>query len=89
MHPALYAGQPISAILSITPTFHWAPTDNLTNQSYNMRFDVGELSTDWLVSGRKTGDFIAKVGAFMFIKVAIKNSNLTTFCRMVEHMRHI
>ena len=25
-----------------------------------MRFDIGELATDWLVSGRKTGDFVAK-----------------------------
>lgn len=26
-----------------------------------MRFDVEEMTKDWLVSGRKRGDFVAKV----------------------------
>lgn len=30
--------------------------------SYRMRFDIEEMSKDWLVSGRKRGDFIAVVG---------------------------
>lgn len=29
--------------------------------TYRMRFDVEELLSDWLVSGQKRGDFIAKV----------------------------
>ncbi|KAI0093548.1 trafficking protein particle complex subunit 10 [Irpex rosettiformis] len=60
--PPLYAGQPIAATLSITTTFHWAPIDHLSSKTYAMRFDIGELTTDWLVSGRKTGDFVAKDG---------------------------
>ncbi|KAI0341805.1 hypothetical protein BDW22DRAFT_1377071 [Trametopsis cervina] len=60
--PPLYAGQPISASLSITTAFHWSPTDHLTSKAYTMKFDIEELTTDWLVSGRKTGDFVAKDG---------------------------
>lgn len=56
----LYAGQPISAELSIRTSFHWS-SNRGENQTYRMRFDVEELVRDWLVSGRKRGDFIARV----------------------------
>ena len=57
----LYADQPISAILTITTSFHWAPAEDADKQAYVMRFDVEEMTKDWLVSGRKRGDFVAKV----------------------------
>lgn len=57
----LYAGQPISATLTIETSFHWAPLEDMTKESYLMRFDVEEMTKDWLVSGRKRGDFVAKV----------------------------
>ena len=57
--PPLYAGQPISAELTIETSFHWG--ENADGQAYRMRFDVEELVRDWLVSGRKRGDFMAKV----------------------------
>jgi trafficking protein particle complex subunit 10 len=59
--PPLYAGQPITAMLTIQTSFHWTPPEDSDKQSYVMRFDVEEMTKDWLVSGRKRGDFIAKV----------------------------
>ena len=57
----LYAGQPISALLTVNTSFHWAPPEDVKVQSYNMRYDIEDLTQDWLVSGRKRGDFVAKV----------------------------
>lgn len=59
--PPLYAGQPISATLTIETSFHWAPLEDMDKPSYRMRFDVEEMTKDWLVSGRKRGDFVSKV----------------------------
>lgn len=61
--PPLYAGQPIAAVLSIRTSFHWGPGSELSkkDKTYVMRFDVEELLKDWLVSGQKRGDFVAKV----------------------------
>ena len=61
MLPPLYAGQPISATLTIETSFHWAPVEDMDKKSYVMRFDVEEMTMDWLVSGMKRGDFVAKV----------------------------
>ncbi|KAI1794522.1 trafficking protein particle complex subunit 10 [Ganoderma leucocontextum] len=58
----LYAGQPISALLTVNTSFHWAPPEDTKVQSYNMRYDIEDLTQDWLVSGRKRGDFVAKDG---------------------------
>ncbi|PIL24147.1 hypothetical protein GSI_13900 [Ganoderma sinense ZZ0214-1] len=57
----LYAGQPISALLTVNTSFHWAPPEDVKVQRYNMRYDIEDLTQDWLVSGRKRGDFVAKV----------------------------
>ncbi len=59
--PPLYAGQPIAATLTVTASFGWAPAEDADHKSYVMRFDVEEMTKDWLVSGRKRGDFVAKV----------------------------
>ncbi|KIJ54451.1 hypothetical protein M422DRAFT_774766 [Sphaerobolus stellatus SS14] len=58
---SLYAGQPIAATLSIGSSFHWGGPSNqsLKDRSYGMRFDVKEVPNDWLISGRKKGDFLA------------------------------
>ncbi|KAG7452626.1 uncharacterized protein BT62DRAFT_939661 [Guyanagaster necrorhizus] len=53
-----YAGQPISAVLSIETSFHWDASGE-KDAEYRMRYDVEELVRDWLVSGRKRGDFSA------------------------------
>ncbi|KAF7304837.1 hypothetical protein MKEN_01197800 [Mycena kentingensis (nom. inval.)] len=57
---SLYAGQPIPAILTVHTSFHWGSSVNDKTRSYMMRFDVEEMVRDWLVSGRKRGDFPAK-----------------------------
>ena len=59
----LYAGQPIQVLLSINTSFHWGPGAHKgkKERTYKMRFDVEELLNDWLVSGQKRGDFLAKV----------------------------
>ncbi|KAI0831480.1 trafficking protein particle complex subunit 10 [Trametes gibbosa] len=56
----LYAGQPISALLTVHTSFHWSPPEDTKVDSYLMRYDIEDLTHDWLVSGRKRGDFVAK-----------------------------
>lgn len=60
---SLCAGQPVQALLSINTSFHWGPGgyEAKKEKTYRMRFDVEELLSDWLVSGQKRGDFLAKV----------------------------
>jgi len=59
----LYAGQPIPATLSVSTSFHWGgPGSQAMNEkNYGMRFDIREDPKDWLISGRKKGDFRAMV----------------------------
>ncbi|KAI0306635.1 hypothetical protein B0F90DRAFT_1691802 [Multifurca ochricompacta] len=58
--PPLYAGQPIPALLSIKTSFHWGKRQHASRKSYQMRFDIQEMVRDWLISGRKRGDFEAE-----------------------------
>ncbi|KAF9452305.1 hypothetical protein P691DRAFT_805187 [Macrolepiota fuliginosa MF-IS2] len=57
---SLYAGQPISAELRIDTSFHWGPSANDQDQEFVMRYNVEEIIRDWLVSGPKRGEFVAK-----------------------------
>ena len=59
----LYAGQPIPALISIHTSFHWGTRRDSGPKSYGMRFDIEEMVRDWLISGRKRGDFEAEVCA--------------------------
>jgi len=58
----IYAGQPIPATLVLKTSFHWAEKEG-KQPSYEMRYDVEERVKDWLLCGRKRGDFVATVGA--------------------------
>ncbi|KAJ7940762.1 trafficking protein particle complex subunit 10 [Mycena leptocephala] len=62
--PSLYAGQPIPAILTIHTSFHW-------DRAYMMRFDVEEMVREWLVSGRKRGDFAARDDATYSVPITL------------------
>ncbi|KAF5358539.1 hypothetical protein D9756_001945 [Leucocoprinus leucothites] len=57
---SLYAGQPISAELRIDTSFHWGPSANDRSQEFLMRYNVEETIRDWLISGPKRGEFVAK-----------------------------
>ena len=60
--PSLYAGQPISANLTIKTSFHWGGANqNDPARRYVLRFNVEEMVREWLVSGPKRGDFVATV----------------------------
>lgn len=59
--PPLYAGQPISANLTIFTTYHWGLSPSDTYRQYILRFNIEEMVREWLVSGPKRGDFVAKV----------------------------
>jgi len=59
--PSLYAGQPISANLTIHTLFHWGSSAGDTSKRFLLRFNVEEVIREWLVSGPKRGDFIATV----------------------------
>ncbi|KAG6336920.1 hypothetical protein ID866_2158 [Astraeus odoratus] len=56
----IYAGQPLSATLSVTTYLHWSDPES-KHQQYRMRYDVEERTKDWLISGRKRGDFSVQV----------------------------
>jgi len=60
--PSLYAGQPISASLTIHTSFHWGSSPSDSNKHYLLRFNIEEMAREWLVSGPKRGDFVAKDG---------------------------
>lgn len=58
----VYAGQAILCSLSISTSFRWdASNTDPKERLYQMQYDVEEMIRDWLVSGRKKGEFIAKV----------------------------
>lgn len=62
---ALYAGQPITATLSVHSSFHWGTSANDKERKYVMQYDVEEMVKEWLVSGKKRGTFIATVRVFL------------------------
>ena len=81
---SLYAGQPIQVLLSINTSFHWGPrTHEGKEKTYKMRFDVEELLDDWLVSGQKRGDFLARVRTVDRSSNSLLNCELgwRDFCR--------
>lgn len=59
--PSLYAGQPISANLTIKTSFHWGASQNDPTCRYVLRFNIEEVVREWLVSGPRRGDFLATV----------------------------
>lgn len=60
-----YAGQPINTTLTIQTSFHWGLRSEAAKKAeFKMRFDVDVPVVpvaDWLVCGRKRGEFFAKV----------------------------
>lgn len=58
---SIYAGQPVSARVEISTSFHWGSVKDQDAVEYSMRYAVQETVTDWLVSGHKRGDFTATV----------------------------
>ena len=62
--PPLFAGQPISAMVTVTTSFHWAPSEDAEMDHYLLRYDIQDMTGDWLVSGPKRGDFRAEVSSF-------------------------
>lgn len=68
---SLYAGQPISANLTIHTSFHWGSTAQDTGRRYNLRFNIEEMVREWLVSGPKRGDFIAMDGGIHVIPITL------------------
>jgi hypothetical protein len=60
--PSIYAGQPINATLIFKTSFHWAEKEG-KQRCYTMRYDVEERVKDWLLCGRKRGDFVATVSS--------------------------
>ncbi|TFY59462.1 hypothetical protein EVJ58_g5755 [Rhodofomes roseus] len=59
----LFAGQPISAVVTVTTSFHWAPSEDAEMAQYLLRYDIQDMTGDWLVSGPKRGDFSAEDGS--------------------------
>jgi len=69
--PPLYAGQPVSAVLSIETSFHWGKRPIDEGCTYLMRFDVEEMIQEWLVSGRKRGEFAATDGGTYTVPITM------------------
>ncbi|KAI9446516.1 trafficking protein particle complex subunit 10 [Lactarius indigo] len=69
--PPLYAGQPIPVLLSIQTSFHWGTKQDINRTSHQMRFNIEEMVRDWLISGRKRGDFEAKDGSVFTVPITL------------------
>ena len=54
----VFAGQPISASISITTSMQWGAG---VAKEYAMSYEVMERREDWLVSGKRRGEFNAQV----------------------------
>ncbi|KAG6845701.1 hypothetical protein H0H87_004962 [Tephrocybe sp. NHM501043] len=67
----LYAGQPISASLSIHTSFHWGSSVGDKERRYLLRYDVEEMAREWLVSGPKRGDFSAADGETNVVPITL------------------
>lgn len=52
-------GQPVTAAISIRSTFSWSHSSSPTTLA--LVYDVTFKTEDWLVSGRKRGQFTAEV----------------------------
>ncbi|KAG1756516.1 trafficking protein particle complex subunit 10 [Suillus paluster] len=68
--PPIYAGQPIPATLIFKTSFHWAEKEG-KQRSYKMRYDVEERVKDWLLCGRKRGDFVATDGGSFAVPLTL------------------
>ncbi|KAG1827035.1 trafficking protein particle complex subunit 10 [Suillus subaureus] len=68
--PPIYAGQPINATLIFKTSFHWAEIEG-KQRCYTMRYDVEERVKDWLLCGRKRGDFIATDGGSFTVPLTL------------------
>lgn len=68
--PPIYAGQPINAILIFKTSFHWAEKEG-KQRYYTMRYDVEERVKDWLLCGRKRGDFVATDGGSFTVPLTL------------------
>jgi len=67
----LYAGQPISARITINTSFHWGSSAGDKECQYMLRYDVEEMVRDWLVSGPKRGDFLATDSATYSVSITL------------------
>ncbi|GJJ15396.1 hypothetical protein Clacol_009672 [Clathrus columnatus] len=69
----LYAGQPVSATVSISSSCHWVgPTGQSSDKyRYTIKFDIQEMVDDWLISGHKRGEFIATDGSTYSISLTL------------------
>lgn len=68
--PPIYAGQPINATLIFKTSFHWAEKEG-KQRCYTMRYDVEERVKDWLLCGRKRGDFVATDGGSFAVPLTL------------------
>ncbi|KAG1754504.1 trafficking protein particle complex subunit 10 [Suillus lakei] len=68
--PPIYAGQPINATLIFKTSFHWADKEG-KQRCYTMRYDVEERVKDWLLCGRKRGDFVATDGGSFAVPLTL------------------
>ncbi|KAG2367519.1 trafficking protein particle complex subunit 10 [Suillus spraguei] len=68
--PQIYAGQPINATLIFKTSFHWAEKEG-KQRCYTMRYDVEERVKDWLLCGRKRGDFVATDGGSFAVPLTL------------------
>lgn len=60
----LFAGQPITAVLSINTSYRWSANHEKAHGKYRIRFEVEEMIKDWLISGQKRGDFVTKASDY-------------------------
>ncbi|KAG7092380.1 hypothetical protein E1B28_008737 [Marasmius oreades] len=67
----IYAGQPIPATINIHTSFHWGSSHGDQQRQYVMQYDVEEMVREWLISGRKRGNFVAMDNATFTIPITL------------------
>lgn len=48
-------------MVTVTTSLHWAPLEDEEMDHYLLRYDIQDMTGDWLISGPKRGDFRAEV----------------------------
>lgn len=74
----IYTGQPVTATVSIHTSFQWAGRERKGSLSYRIHYELEENIKDWLLSGQKRGDFMAKV--------PLLNIVLETYTNIIKRM---
>jgi len=75
--------------MAVTTSFHWGlAAEAARERGFRMRFDVDVPVADWLVCGRKRGEFLAKVCYYALFRKNLADASFLKGCRDVHNFNH-